>query len=144
PHRSIQPIAQSGATQVLMDVTLVQVDARTIEYRVNGAPGDKFKPIQAKLGETQIWTIKNETQWSHPFHLHGFFFQVLNENGQAAHPLAWKDTVDVPFEKTVRLIVRYDDRAGSWMFHCHILDHAEGGLMGMVEVGLSALDEHHH
>ena len=143
-RRSIEPIPQSGATPILMDVTLVQVDARNIEYRINGAPGDKFKPIQAKLGETQIWTIKNETQWSHPFHLHGFFFQVLDEKGEPVRPLAWKDTVDVPFEKTVKLIVRYDDRAGSWMFHCHILDHAEGGLMGMVEVGLSGNHDHTH
>ena len=49
--------------------------------------------------------------------------------------MAWKDTVNVPFEQTVRLIVRFDDRAGSWMFHCHILDHADGGLMGWVDVG---------
>jgi FtsP/CotA-like multicopper oxidase with cupredoxin domain len=53
-------------------------------------------------------------------------------------PLAWKDTVDIPYEKTVRLLVRFDDRdgvTGSWMLHCHILDHAEGGLMSTVEVG---------
>lgn len=143
-HRAIEPIPQSGATPIMMDVTLVQVDARNIEYRINGAPGDKFKPIQAKLGETQIWTIKNETQWSHPFHLHGFFFQALDENDAPVRPLAWKDTIDVPFQKTLRLIVRYDDRAGSWMFHCHILDHAEGGLMGMVEVGLNGSAEHAH
>ena len=35
-----------------------------------------------------------------------------------------------------RFLVRFDDREGSWMFHCHILDHADGGLMGWVEVGL--------
>jgi FtsP/CotA-like multicopper oxidase with cupredoxin domain len=50
--------------------------------------------------------------------------------------MAWKDTVDIPFEKTVRLIVRFDDRPGRWMFHCHVLDHAEGGLMGTVDVGV--------
>jgi FtsP/CotA-like multicopper oxidase with cupredoxin domain len=46
--------------------------------------------------------------------------------------------VDIPFKKTVRLMVRFDDRdgvSGHWMLHCHILDHAESGLMGMVEVG---------
>jgi len=66
-----------------------------------------------------------------------------HEVGEPLRPLAWKDTVDVPYKKTVRLAVRYDDRPGAtgmWMFHCHILDHAEGGLMGMVELGA----HHHH
>jgi FtsP/CotA-like multicopper oxidase with cupredoxin domain len=147
PHlaafRSIEPIKRSGATDIQMDVALVQLDARNIEYRINNAPSQKGLTIPASIGETQIWTIKNETQWSHPFHLHGFFFQVLDDSGEPVRPLAWKDTVDVPYKKTVRLAVRYDDRPGAtgmWMFHCHILDHAEGGLMGMVELGA----HHHH
>jgi FtsP/CotA-like multicopper oxidase with cupredoxin domain len=67
-----------------------------------------------------------------PFRLHGFFFQVLDDHGEPARPLAWKDAVDVPYNKTVRLAVCYDERPGAtgmWVFHCHILDHAEGGLM---------------
>jgi FtsP/CotA-like multicopper oxidase with cupredoxin domain len=39
--------------------------------------------------------------------------------------------------------VRYDNRPGSWMFHCHILDHADGGLMGMVDVGVPHADHTH-
>ena len=140
--RSIEPISRTGATDIQMDVTLVQVDDKHIEYRINNVASDRSKPIPAMVGETQLWTIKNETDWSHPFHLHGFFFQVLDDNGEPVRPLAWKDTVDVPFKKTVRLVVRYDDRPGvegMWMVHCHILDHAEGGLMTMIEVGA-----HHH
>jgi FtsP/CotA-like multicopper oxidase with cupredoxin domain len=141
-HRSIEPLNPVGATDIQIDVTLVQVNEKNIEYRINNIPSEKAQTIPAGIGETQIWTIKNETQWSHPFHLHGFFFQVLDDKGEPVRPIAWKDTVDVPFNKTVRMIVRYDDRPGAegmWMFHCHILDHAEGGLMGMVEVG-----SHHH
>jgi FtsP/CotA-like multicopper oxidase with cupredoxin domain len=137
-RRSIEPLSPVGAKDIQMDVTLVQIDSRNIEYRINNIPSEKNQPLPATIGETQIWTIKNETEWSHPFHLHGFFFQVLDDSGQPVHPLAWKDTVDVPFKKTVRLIVRWDDRpgaAGMWMVHCHILDHAEGGLMGMVQLG---------
>ena len=55
--------------------------------------------MQAKPGETQVWTIINKTKWSHPFHLHGFFFQVLDDEGKPVRPLAWKDTVDVPLEQ---------------------------------------------
>jgi FtsP/CotA-like multicopper oxidase with cupredoxin domain len=141
-HRSIEPLSPVGATDIQIDVTLVQVNEKNIEYRINNIPSEKPQNIPARIGETQIWTIKNETQWSHPFHLHGFFFQVLDDQGEPVRPIAWKDTVDVPYQKTLRIIVRYEDRPGAegmWMFHCHILDHAEGGLMGMVEVG-----PHHH
>jgi len=131
--RSITPIDPAGATPVHMDFTLVQAD-RTIEYRINDVPAARVKSIPATPGETQIWTITNKTKWSHPIHLHGFFFQILDKNGEPVRPLAWKDTVDVPFEQTLSFIVKYDDRQGSWMFHCHVLDHAEGGLMTTVEL----------
>jgi FtsP/CotA-like multicopper oxidase with cupredoxin domain len=146
PHvqRSINPLDKTGATPVQIDISLVQLDPRTVEYRINKAPDDKLKPVLAQPGETQIWTIKNETKWSHPIHLHGFFFQVLDKNGEPARPLAWRDTVDVPFESTMQFIVQYDDRAGIWMFHCHILDHADGGLMGTLELGAVPPERRQH
>ena len=70
------------------------------------------------------------SRWDHPFHLHGFFFQVIDEKGLPVRPLAWKDTVNIPMKTTARLLVKFDERPGEWMFHCHILDHADGGLMG--------------
>ena len=142
-HRDIAPIDQKGATRVTMDITLVQPDDRTIEYRINNTSMAKLRPFPATVGEIQIWTITNQTKWSHPVHLHGFFFQVLDKDGQPARPLAWKDTVDVPFNETVSFIVRFDERPGMWMIHCHVLDHAEGGLMTMVELVDSSHDSHH-
>ena len=135
----IDPVPQDGATLVHLEMTLDQPPEGRPEYHLLGplSPA-KHKTLRARVGETQIWTVKNSTVWSHPLHLHGFFFQVLGADGRPVRPLVWKDTVDIPFESTVRLIVRYEDRpgvTGSWMLHCHILDHAEGGLMGMVEVG---------
>jgi FtsP/CotA-like multicopper oxidase with cupredoxin domain len=134
-RRTITPLSTAGATPVTIDLTIAQLGNGTFEYGINGVPFAKDKPLKATLGETQVWTINNKTKWSHPFHLHGFFFQVLDDKGEPQHPLAWKDTVNVPLDQTVRLAVRFDDRAGSWMFHCHILDHADGGLMGMLELG---------
>jgi FtsP/CotA-like multicopper oxidase with cupredoxin domain len=66
--------------------------------------------------------------------LHGFFFQVLDKDGKPKRPLQWKDTVNVPFKESVKIVVRFDDRPGSWMYHCHVLDHAEGGLMSVVQL----------
>jgi FtsP/CotA-like multicopper oxidase with cupredoxin domain len=141
---NIEPLSTAGATKVEIEFTIAQLGDGTFVYGVNGIPFAKNHPIVARLGETQVWTIANKTKWSHPFHLHGFFFQVLDDKGAQVRPLEWKDTVNVPFEQTVHLVVRYDDRPGSWMFHCHILDHADGGLMGMVDVGVPPQEHGDH
>jgi FtsP/CotA-like multicopper oxidase with cupredoxin domain len=144
-RRSIAPLSPSAATTVDLEFTVEQPPGEAPEYRIVGALfSPKSHTIHAAPGETQIWNVTNKTQWSHPLHLHGFFFQELDEKGAPVHPIAWKDTVNIPFESTRRLIVRYDDREGSWMFHCHILDHAEGGLMGMVEIGSAHSNDHAH
>ena len=138
--RAIQPLDLTGATRVDLALTLsTNVDGLT-RYGINGQPFSEDRSRSAHVGETQLWTITNTTRWSHPFHLHGFFFQVLDAREQPAQPLAWKDTVDVPFEQTVKIAVRFDDRPGMWMYHCHILDHADLGLMGMLEVLPSTVD----
>ena len=72
---------------------------------MNGAPFWKAKPFLAKVGETQIWTVKNETKWAHPMHLHGFFFLPLDEQLQPIRPMAWKDTLNVPIDGTIRFVV---------------------------------------
>ena len=133
-----------GATPVDVVLTLPPMKDNKSEFQVNGVPFWKAKPYAAKLGEKQLWIVKNDSDWDHPFHLHGFFFQVIDEKGEPVRPLAWKDTVNVPMKTTMRLLVSFDERPGQWMFHCHILDHADGGLMGTVMVGDGAPKSHTH
>jgi FtsP/CotA-like multicopper oxidase with cupredoxin domain len=90
--------------------------------------------VAAPLGATEIWQLENPLGMDHPFHLHGFQFQVLDRSGVPEPFPAWKDTVNVPKGEMVRFIVRYDDYPGKWMFHCHILDHEDHGMMGLLEV----------
>ena len=133
--RTITPPPLAGATPVAMVLTLPPQEAGHSEFRINGVPYWKATPFTAALGETQLWTVKNDTEWDHPFHLHGYFFMVVDEKGQPLAPKVWKDTVNIPMKTTARLLVTFDERPGEWMIHCHILDHAEGGLMGTVRVG---------
>ena len=135
--REMEPYDLEGATGIDLELTL-QEDPhdQTFAYGINHVPFWKAKPILAGLGETQVWTVTNSTAWSHPLHLHGFFFLVLDEAGEPVRPLEWKDTVDIPHERTVRLAVRFGERPGTWIFHCHILDHADGGLLSAVHIGL--------
>lgn len=134
-HRDIVAPSLAGATSVDVVLTLPPAgpDGKS-EFHVNGAPFWKAKPFLARVGETQIWTVKNETKWAHPMHLHGFFFLPLDEQLRPIRPMAWKDTLDVPIDGTIRFVVVFDERPGMWMFHCHILDHADGGLMGHVHL----------
>jgi FtsP/CotA-like multicopper oxidase with cupredoxin domain len=87
-----------------------------------------------KVGELQIWDIVNETGMDHPFHLHGFFFQVIAIDGVPTPPTSWEDTVNVVARRRVTIAFRADDRPGEWMYHCHILEHHAAGMMGHFEV----------
>ena len=142
--RELPVPSTEGATRVDIVLTLPPMQNGKSEFQVNGVPFWKSKPYMAKLGEKQLWVVKNDSDWDHPFHLHGFFFQVVDEQGHPVGPLALKDTVNIPMKTTMRLLVTFDERPGQWMFHCHILDHAEGGLMGTVTVGDVAPKAHSH
>jgi FtsP/CotA-like multicopper oxidase with cupredoxin domain len=90
--------------------------------------------FDTRLGATEIWQLENLVGMDHPFHLHGFEFQVLDRGGVPEPYRSWKDVVNVRKHETVRFVVRYDDFAGSWMYHCHILDHEDHGMMGFFQV----------
>jgi FtsP/CotA-like multicopper oxidase with cupredoxin domain len=102
---------------------------------INGKTMDLHRvDVTVPLGATEIWEIENLVGMDHPFHLHGFRFQVLDRDGVPEPFPYWKDTVNVPKHETVRLIVKFEDYPGLWMFHCHILDHEDAGMMGILEV----------
>lgn len=128
--RTIEPIDITGAAEQEINMTIDLSGNDVVVMGFNDLPHEHAVPIVAHVGETQVWHVKNGTDFSHPFHVHGFFFQVLDENRVPE----WKDTVDVPHHTELKLAVRFDDRPGMWMYHCHILDHAEVGMMGHLQV----------
>lgn len=79
--------------------------------------------------------VMNESEMDHPFHLHGFFFQILSRNDEVepASRRVWKDTINIPAMSTIKAVARFDE-PGRWMYHCHILEHAEAGMMGEIHV----------
>lgn len=117
-----------------LDATATRVMVLT-QGMINGRIMDMTRvDVEARLGDTEIWQVENLVGMDHPFHLHGFQFQVIDRNGVPEPFRSWKDVVNVPEHETVRFIVRYDDYPGKWMFHCHILDHEDHGMMGVLEV----------
>ena len=61
----------------------------------------------------------------------------MARNGRepSAHDAGWKDTVNVPQQQVLRFAVEYGE-PGTWMYHCHILEHAERGMMGELKIAL--------
>ncbi len=84
--------------------------------------------------DVQLWELVNLSPMTHPFHLHGFFFQVLSRDGVLIEEPTWEDTIELRGEERIRIAFRPDDRPGMWMFHCHIIEHVHHGMMGMVHV----------
>lgn len=132
--REIPPIDVSNAKLVTMELTQNNAIDGSFALGINGVPAWDAEPLDVTLGDVNVWEVSNTFDFAHPFHLHGFFFQVLDVNGVAPALREWKDTVNVPVDGTVRLAVHFDERPGMWMFHCHILDHADAGMMGMVHL----------
>ena len=100
---------------------------------INGKTMDMHHvDVTARLGTTEIWQVENVVGMDHPFHLHGFRFQVIDRDGVPEPYVSWKDSVNVPKHGRVRIAVRFEDFAGKWMFHCHILNHEDMGMMGIL------------
>lgn len=131
--RSIAPLAPADAAPNRTVKLGVKFSLRRmVDFVINRERHHHDKPVKA--GALQVWDIVNTTLMDHPFHLHGFFFQVLSVNGEPPPWRSWEDVVNVPPRATVRIAWLPDDRPGSWMYHCHILEHHASGMMGHFEV----------
>ena len=101
--------------------------------------GRKFAPdaspmTSARVGTYQHWRIVNESAELHPFHIHQVHFLAYAENGvPLSHP-AWLDTVNVPYRGTVDVILDFTDPVikGMSVFHCHLLNHEDKGMMAKI------------
>lgn len=94
-----------------------------------------------KLGELEEWVVINDSSGMggmrmmnstpHPFHVHGVQFRIIEKNARTplANERGWKDTVMVKDGEEVRILVRFKKK-GLFMYHCHILEHEDSGMMG--------------
>jgi FtsP/CotA-like multicopper oxidase with cupredoxin domain len=119
-------------------------------YMINGQRYDPTKPAHyfARVGTVEAWTVVNETPELHAFHIHQLHFLVYDPQAPAptGTPLDFQDTVTVPYAKTgaggklipgvVHVLMDFTDPTikGTFMFHCHIIEHEDGGMMAKIEV----------
>ena len=131
--RRIQPLASSDARPNRTIRLGTRLSLRHgVDWLVDDEAYHQDEPV--RVGELQVWDIVNETRMDHPFHLHGFSFQVLQTNGLPTATMSWEDTVNVAAKSRIRIAWLPDDRPGAWMYHCHILEHHAAGMMGHFDV----------
>ncbi|WP_244467924.1 multicopper oxidase family protein [Nitratireductor soli] len=113
-------------------------DSMEMKFLINGASFDMNRIDEvSKVGQVELWEVVNEADMDHPFHVHGTQFQIVEreKDGKVITPpyRAWKDTVNIVAGETVRILLR-QDLPGPRMYHCHILEHEQLGMMGTVDV----------
>lgn len=116
--------AQMGPNQLNGDFMInnAMFDMNVINYTV-------------PLNNTEIWTLTNNSAIAHPFHIHDVPFYILDRNGQTPPPVEQgrKDVVLVRPQEVVRFITQFttfSDPMVPYMYHCHMLTHEDGGMMG--------------
>ena len=148
----LQSIAPAGRRKLFLSEARVDPKDPTSKLvyfiTVDGAIPKVFDMHQAKpdvtvLGGTvEDWTIENRAREAHAFHIHQIHFQVLERDGRDALEPMLRDTIDLPFwdgqEPYPSVKLRMDFRApeivGTFLFHCHLLEHEDGGMMGSILV----------
>lgn len=103
----------------------------------------KMPDITARQGTVEDWVIENRAREAHVFHIHQLHFQLLERDGARVNEAMLRDTIDLPWwdgkstqypSVKLRLDFRAPQIVGTFLFHCHILEHEDAGMMGSVEV----------
>jgi FtsP/CotA-like multicopper oxidase with cupredoxin domain len=99
--------------------------------------------IVVKQGDVEDWIIENRSPERHAFHIHQIHFQLVEWLGLAANESFVRDTINVPFHNAamksypsvrIRMDFRDPNTVGTFVYHCHLLDHEDGGMMGLITV----------
>ncbi len=109
-------------------------DAMGMSFTVDGKEFDAARIDQTvQQGTVEEWTLINDSPMDHPIHLHVWPMQITAESGQPANGVIRQDVVNVPARSEVTVRVAFDKFPGRTVYHCHILDHEDNGMMAVVE-----------
>lgn len=117
--------------------TKVEMMAQGKMWAINGVASfhNHMDPMfTIPRGRTAVLTFRNRTVWPHPMHIHGHSFTVLEHDGNSIQRGQVVDTVLLGTGETVK-VAFVADNPGDWMLHCHILGHADAGMMTVIRVG---------
>jgi FtsP/CotA-like multicopper oxidase with cupredoxin domain len=109
--------------------------ASMMRFTLNGREFNQSRTdTTVAAGNVEEWTLTNISPMDHPFHLHVWPMQIIEENGRGIDHAVWQDVVNVPAHGRVKVRMAFKDFRGRSVYHCHILDHEDLGMMGTINV----------
>ena len=138
--RKIAALGPVQATKRIVFSEAMQMNngVHSMQFLVNGRSFDSHRvDLHSKVNAVELWEIDNQSDMDHPFHLHGTQFQLVDRlyrgKLEKLPYMAWQDTVNLRSGEKLRIRTVQRWR-GLRMFHCHILEHEDAGMMGLLQV----------
>jgi suppressor of ftsI len=138
----LRPIAPLGVPvaykHLVLSSGMGMMGGGGMQFLIDGKSFDMARvDLTSRVGQVEEWTVENRSGMDHPFHLHGTQFQIVSRRRGgttiAETTLAWRDVVNVAaFEIVTFRVVQ--SQFGKRMYHCHILEHEDQGMMGVLDV----------
>jgi FtsP/CotA-like multicopper oxidase with cupredoxin domain len=131
---SVPPGPVTGQRQLTLAMGM-GVGMGAMSFTIDGRVFDPDRDDQTvTFGTTEEWTVLNTSPMAHPFHLHAWPFHVIAASTGVPPVGVRQDVVLVPARGWVRLLIPFTDYRGRAVYHCHILDHEDRGMMGTINV----------
>jgi FtsP/CotA-like multicopper oxidase with cupredoxin domain len=128
-------LAMGGAGMGGGGMSGMGVGSGMMDFTIDGKSFDPARvDTSVAAGAVEEWTLQNTSPMDHPFHLHVWPMQIIEQSGQQTGAPLWQDVVNVPARSSVRVRIAFEDFTGKTVYHCHILDHEDNGMMGLIEV----------
>ena len=140
--KTLQPIEQLPEPKQTRQFTLNHGMAKGMgmAFLINGESYSGEVQTEVTLDTVEDWEIWNTGTMDHPFHIHTNKFQIISRNSIPEEMIAWHDTVLVKVGETIKIRMKFEHFTGETVYHCHILDHEDLGMMGKLKINASSED----
>jgi FtsP/CotA-like multicopper oxidase with cupredoxin domain len=136
PPSTFAPVEDLSRATVAARRTIVFSEADNPNaYYINGKQFDPNRvDVQSKLNTVEEWTVRNDSNEEHSFHVHVDDFQLMSINGRPHDGHGWQDTASIPAEGQIVIRIHFTNYTGKTVLHCHILNHEDAGMMAVLEI----------
>jgi suppressor of ftsI len=105
------------------------------EFFINGKQFNENRvDVRSRVNTVEEWTIRNISDEQHTFHIHVDDFQLMSVNGRPQQTHGLQDTVTMPADGRIVIRIHFTNFIGKTVFHCHILNHEDAGMMAVVQI----------
>ncbi|WP_327271172.1 multicopper oxidase family protein [Streptomyces sp. NBC_01224] len=136
PTSAFAPVADLSHSAIAARRTLVFSENKDgSKFYINGKRFDPNRvDVRSKLNTVEEWTVRNDSNEEHSFHVHVNKFQLMSINGRPHHGHGLQDTASVPAKGKLVVRTHFRNYTGKTVLHCHILNHEDAGMMAVLEI----------